>query len=60
MINEASLVASENADDDDRPLSMWFGGMQHSASVGESSKLLHILVYFSVVAISLTIYVFLF
>ncbi|XP_068336187.1 DUF724 domain-containing protein 3-like isoform X3 [Pyrus communis] len=36
MINEASLIASENADDDDRPLSMWFGGMQHSASVGES------------------------
>ncbi|XP_016649263.1 PREDICTED: uncharacterized protein LOC103327296 isoform X6 [Prunus mume] len=35
MTNEPARTCV-GADDDDRPLSMWFGGMQHPASVGES------------------------
>ncbi|TQD79639.1 hypothetical protein C1H46_034816 [Malus baccata] len=35
-IKEAAPIASDNPDDDDKPLSMWFGGMQLSAYVGES------------------------
>lgn len=44
MTNEPARTCV-GADDDDRPLSMWFGGMQHPASVGESSKLLPILIF---------------
>ncbi|BFG23820.1 hypothetical protein CerSpe_100930 [Prunus speciosa] len=35
MTNEPARTCV-GADDDDRPLSMWFGGMQHPASLGES------------------------
>ncbi|XP_034207466.1 DUF724 domain-containing protein 3-like isoform X2 [Prunus dulcis] len=35
MTNEPARTCV-GADDDDRPLSMWFGGMQHPASAGES------------------------
>ncbi|XP_021812672.1 DUF724 domain-containing protein 7 isoform X7 [Prunus avium] len=35
MTNEPARTCV-GADDDDRPLSMWFGGMQHPASLGEA------------------------
>lgn len=36
----AIVVSSSHMDDDDRPLSTWFGGMLHCpTSVKESSKL---------------------
>lgn len=43
MTNEAGIVSvrpSNCVDDDDRPLSMWFGGMQCQPGVTEASKLL--------------------
>ncbi|XP_004288549.1 PREDICTED: uncharacterized protein LOC101309389 isoform X2 [Fragaria vesca subsp. vesca] len=39
--NEAARIrvqASQNTDDDDRPLSTWFGGMQGAANMDELSK----------------------
>lgn len=42
MSNEGTTYvgAADSADDDDRPLSAWFGGMQYPSSVSELSKLL--------------------